>query len=193
MSPHTSESIEHAAELLMRQAGVRSAPVDLEQIAEHLKAKIHYQTLEDQVSGVLIVRGGERHILINSAHHPNRQRFTIGHEIGHLMLHDEKGDQLFVDTQLRVYQRVGEPTSAAYSQPSSGTTPQQEREANMFAAALLMPAPMVRYAALGRDLWDEADVAALSAMFAVSEQAMSIRLQQLKVLELIDGEAPVSA
>ncbi|MHA6823933.1 ImmA/IrrE family metallo-endopeptidase [Ralstonia pseudosolanacearum] len=193
MRPHTSESIEQAAELLVRQAGVRSAPVDLNLIAEHLKAKIHYQTLEDQVSGVLIVQGGDRHILINSAHHPNRQRFTVGHELGHLVLHDGEGDQLFVDTQLRVYQRVGEPTSAAYSKPSSGTTPQQEREANMFAAALLMPAPMVRYAALGHDLWDEAGVAALSTMFAVSEQAMSIRLQQLKVLQLVDGEALVGA
>lgn len=197
MRSYTSEAIEHAADQLLRQAGVHTAPVDLAQIAEHLKVQIHQEPLEDQVSGVLMVQGEDRHILVNATHHPNRQRFTVGHEIGHLVLHDSGGDRLFVDTQLRVYQRVGEPSSPAYSDASSGTTPQMEREANIFAAALLMPATLVRYAAHGRDLWDEQGVAALSSAFGVSEQAMSIRLQQLDVLRTVmssqqDGLPPVA-
>ena len=187
MRSYTSESIEYAADQLLREAGVHAAPVDLAQIAEHLKVQIHQEPLEDHVSGVLMVKGEDRHILVNANHHLHRQRFTVGHEIGHLVLHDGGGDQLFVDTQLRVYQRVGEPSSPAYSDASSGTTPQMEREANMFAASLLMPSTLVRYAAHGRDLWDEQGVAALSSAFGVSEQAMSIRLQQLDVLRVMMG------
>jgi len=61
----------------------------------------------------------------------------------------------------------------------------------MFAAALLMPAPLVTRAALERDMWDELDVTSMAKTFGVSEQAMSIRLQQLKVVSVdFDAERP---
>ena len=152
-----------------------------------LGAKLHQETLEDEVSGVLIVKGNQRHVLVNAAHPPNRQRFTIGHELGHLVLHDDQGDRLIIDKQIRVYQRVGEATSGTYSAPGSTTKPYEEREANMFAAALLMPEPLVQHAALEHDLGDEFDIAAMAKTFEVSEQAMFIRLQQLQVVEVPFG------
>jgi len=140
-----------------------------------------------------MVKVGEKHILVNRAHHPNRQRFTIAHELGHLTLHEKEGDQLFIDTQLRVYQRVGEPDHEIYSHPGSLSNPVMEREANAFAAALVMPAPLVQHAALEHQLWDEADIAALARTFGVSEQAMSIRLQQLRVVELVKDDSAFAA
>ena len=184
MAHHTSDSIERTALELLRQAGALSAPVDLDKVASVLGAKVHQETLEDEVSGVLIVKGSEKHVLVNAAHHQNRQRFTVGHELGHLVLHDGQGDRLIIDKQIRVYQRVGEATSGVYNAPGSMTKPYEEREANMFAAALLMPEPLVQHAALEHDLGDELDIASMAKTFGVSEQAMFIRLQQLQVVEV---------
>lgn len=184
MSRHRTESIENDALGFLRRADALSVPIDLVK-ARLLEVSVHHETLEDEVSGVLLIKGPERHILVNQAHHPNRQRFSIAHELGHLVLHHKDGDRLFVDTHIKLYQRVGAPSSKVYTEPGSATTPQEEREANQFASALLMPAPLLKQAAKERDLWDELDVSALASMFAVSEQAMAIRLQQLQVVDSV--------
>lgn len=178
------EEIENRALSAIKVAGALSVPVDLIKIARSLQVQVHFQTFEDEVSGVLLIQNGERHVMVNKSHHPNRQRFSIAHELGHLLLHDTQGDRLFIDTHIRVYQRVGASTAKVYSESGSATTPEEEREANQFAAALLMPKPLLIEAALSRDLWDEFDVSSLAATFAVSEQAMAIRLQQLDVLRV---------
>lgn len=180
-----SNVIEKKAEEILRQANALTVPVDPSKVAEKLGVKVHYQNLESQVSGVLIIKSDEKHIMVNKDHHPNRQRFSIAHELGHLCLHVDQGDRLFIDTHLRVYQRAGAPSALTYKEPGSTTTPEEEREANIFASALLMPAVLVQHAALTRDLWDELDVTALAQSFGVSEQAMSIRLQQLGVLDAV--------
>lgn len=82
-----------------------------------------------------------------------RSRFTIAHELGHLMLHD--------GVQFR-------------DQPDFGGS-RQETQANRFAADLLMPLWMLDpYATQYRG-----DVATLARIFDVSEQAMNIRLGKL--------------
>lgn len=181
--PRVDMSIERKALDLLLNANLTSIPVDPAAVAKSLNVEVHYEELEDEVSGVLLVQNNARHILVNKSHHPNRQRFSIAHELGHLLLHDQDGGRLFIDTQLRLYQRAGAPNSSAYSEPGSATTPQEEREANQFAAALLMPRILIERAALDRDLYDEVDVSALAASFAVSEQAMAIRLQRLDILD----------
>lgn len=180
-----NDQIEQAATDLLNRAGITKTPTPLHRIATLLKANIHQQTFEDMVSGVLMIRGDERHIMVNKAHHPNRQRFTIAHELGHLVLHHNSGDRLFIDTHLRTYQRSGSPSSGTYEEPGSTTTPAEEREANQFASALLMPRASILAMTEGREFWDELHVAALAAEFSVSEQAMTIRLRQLQVLDSI--------
>ena len=180
-----TEEIERAASDLLHSAGVLKTPVPLHRIATFLKANIHQQTFEDMVSGVLLIQGEEHHIMVNKAHHPNRQRFTIAHELGHLVLHHQSGDRLFIDTHLRAYQRRGAAASGVYEEPGSTTTPAEEKEANQFASALLMPRELLLSKTVDREFWDELDVASLAAEFGVSEQAMSIRLRQLEVLDSI--------
>jgi Zn-dependent peptidase ImmA (M78 family) len=180
-----NEEVERAASDLLHRAGVVKTPVPLHRIATFLNAGIHQQTFEDMVSGVLLIQGTERHIMVNKAHHPNRQRFTIAHELGHLVLHHNSGDRLFIDTHLRAYQRRGSAASGVYEEPGSTTTPAEEREANQFASALLMPRELLLAMTVGREFWDESDVAALAAEFGVSEQTMTIRLRQLDVLDPI--------
>jgi Zn-dependent peptidase ImmA (M78 family) len=176
--------IETCAADIVRRAAAFDVPVDLAKVADALDVTVHFDTLEDKVSGVLIVRSDERHALINATHHSNRQRFSLAHELGHLVLHESKGDRLFVDTTMRVYQRPGAATDAAYHQPESTTKPFEEREANRFASALLMPGELIEREAQSLDLSDENDIAHLARLFLVSDQAMSIRLQQLGLLQL---------
>jgi predicted transcriptional regulator len=176
------EQIESQAASLLRKAGALGTPVDLYKVAKHLEVQVHQQPFEDVVSGLLVITGAERHIMVNKAHHPNRQRFSIAHELGHLVLHHEQGDRLFIDNQMSMYQRAGAANSIAYKRPDSSTTPTEETEANQFASALLMPSELLLYATKDRDVWDEFDVSRLAVEFTVSEQAMSIRLQQLGVL-----------
>jgi Zn-dependent peptidase ImmA (M78 family) len=176
------EEIEKRAFETLKDADSLTLPIDPWKVAAYLGVEIHLQTFEDEVSGVLLINGGERHVMVNSSHHGNRQRFTIAHELGHLILHHDRGDRLFIDTHMQMYQRVGAPDSRAYLEPGSATTPQEERQANQFAAALLMPPDLLVKASHERDLFDELDVTALALQFCVSEQAMAIRLQQLYVI-----------
>lgn len=169
---------------LLNAAGATSIPVNVEAVASSLGAQVHAQPLENDVSGVLAIKGTAKHIIVNALHHDNRKRFTIAHEIGHLVLHHGTADRLFIDKQLTIYQRIGTATSTAYTNSNSTTTPEEEREANRFASALLMPAEQLRQTMLdlGFDLFDELDVSRLAGLFQVSEQAMSIRLQQLELV-----------
>ncbi len=183
----TPSEIEKRALETLRSASALTAPVDVARVAESLGARVRYEQLEEKVSGVLIVKGDEKHIMINSAHPATRQRFTLAHEIGHLQLHNVQG-RLFIDESLKVYQRVGASHSAVYQQPGSMTSPKEERQANIFASALLMPDALLKRAALDHDLFDELDVLSLANAFGVSEQAMSIRLQQLDLIAIPSAE-----
>lgn len=182
------QEIERVAQEVLRQAGALSIPTDIDKVVESLNVRVHEEEMESDVSGVLIIKGEQRHVLVNREHPANRKRFTVAHELGHLVLHDDEaernatGERMFIDRQIRVYQRVAEPSAAVYKQEGSMTDMWQEREANAFAACLLMPAHHVTRAALERDLFDELSVASLAKNFGVSEQAMSIRLQQLQVV-----------
>ena len=155
---------------LLKKAGLSGIPVDVERVAEHLGLKIIVQPLDDEYSGYLTVK--EKNIVVNSAHSPVRQRFTIAHEIGHFQLHCQQADTpMFVDKT--VYFRAPQFSDEARA---------QEREANYFAAELLMPeeslaeyldAHPMNASAYSREVRELAD------KFKVSKQAMEFRLRDL--------------
>lgn len=186
MRPQRREAIERHAELILQQSGQTHGRVDVFAVARALGVHVHVEQLDAPISGMLIVQQQERHILINDSQGANRQRFSMAHELGHLVLHDTSAERLFVDAGVRLYQRVGQPSSAQYLNPESLTTPEEEREANYFAAALLMPEPTVRAQAFLQHALDEDVVQEMADYFAVSVQAMAIRLQRLNILEPSD-------
>ena len=125
-----------------------------------------FEDMEDEDSGLLLVENESATVAVNRSHHPNRQRFTAAHELGHFYLHCQSGNRLFVD-------------QAYFRGPGSSTGIQQEEiEANQFAAELLMPEHFMQEAC---ELpISDLDVLQLSRLFRVSEQAMMLRLVNLE-------------
>lgn len=161
-----------SAERLLATHSITAPPVDVEQLAEAVGADVALEHLESSVSGMLVrPPSGLPVIVVNNRHAPVRQRFTIAHELGHLVLH--RGRQVIVDhlTRARVNMR---------DETSSLATSREEITANQFAASLLMPTEWVHEAVdAALDLPPSRLVNQLAATFEVSEQAMEFRLINL--------------
>lgn len=131
------------------------------------------------LSGLFLPR--EREIWVNAAEGrqwPPRRRFTIGHELGHCVLHQDRQRSLFcrhgsVDPE-------GQAASSRDADPASSRPPLDpiEEEANFFAAALLMPAALIErhYRAIG-SRGDRFTI--LCERFGASNRAMQKRLRQV--------------
>jgi Zn-dependent peptidase ImmA (M78 family) len=138
---------------LLEELEVRLPPVDVEFMARRLGIELVRQSRFDCAGS--IESEGERAIIrVNRDDHPVRQRFTIAHEIGHLMLHPMKAGRLY----LRDTNFYGD---------------SRETAANRYAADLLMPEWMLDMAMRSTG----GDVRRLARLFHVSEQAMQYRLE----------------
>jgi Zn-dependent peptidase ImmA (M78 family) len=124
----------------------------------------------------MVYRDGDRIVVgVNSLHHPNRQRFTIAHEIGHLLLH--RGKEVHIDRTFRVNLR---------DDVSSKAVDQEEIQANRFAAELLMPRGMLIEDLKTQqiDYENEEALGELAKRYRVSLQAMTFRLANLGLVTL---------
>jgi Zn-dependent peptidase ImmA (M78 family) len=174
MAPRFSLAKRQAAELLKRTR-VLKAPVPVEKLAASLGAEIVLQWFDGEISGMVHRnRDGSAVIGVNSRHTSNRQRFTIAHEIGHLLLHTNEA--LHVDKNFPIGLRNSVSGTAA---------DENEIEANQFAAAVLMPENLIEkdiQRFIGKDVL--VAIAKLAKKYKVSEQAMSIRLSSLGYVDL---------
>lgn len=103
---------------------------------------------------------------------PGRRRFTIAHEIGHLLLHVPGRRATFYDRPTDIREIEEGATSEAPE------LRQREREANAFARELLMPETLVGDQAHATGF----NLPALADRFGVSVPAMRLRLRLLKLL-----------
>jgi Zn-dependent peptidase ImmA (M78 family) len=165
------------AEDVFTKHGQGKLPVRIRAIAKHF-ADVVERPLDPDISGALVpVEGDGWVILVNISHAPVRQRFTIAHELGHLILHGYRtahADRAFKFRDAR----------------SSEGSASEEIQANQFAAELLMPRRLVLKALRSRSFdhapeGDEEEaafggiIAELAEQFGVSKQAMSIRISSL--------------
>ncbi len=126
-------------------------------------------TGEGSISGLLLPSRGEIWVNADEARQwPPRRRFTIGHELGHWVLHQDEQTSLFCR-----HASIDEPGDGG-----DGARPPLdliEEQANWFAASLLMPADLIRhhYEATGGD-FDR-----LCSIFRCSGAAMGRRLHQV--------------
>lgn len=111
-----------------------------------------------QVSGLTFYAGSQPIILFNDTETPQRVRFTIGHELGHIVLD---------------HVQPGEHTSQN-REPQPGDSP-MEQAANRFAADLLAPACVL----WGLDLHRAEDIAEVCK---ISIRAAQFRAARMEIL-----------
>ncbi|MER5431758.1 ImmA/IrrE family metallo-endopeptidase [Streptomyces sp. NPDC002588] len=119
--------------------------------------------LPDAIDGAAWQADGFRLIMIARTKVPTRQRFTLAHELCHILAKDAQ--DLLTETQL-----------------SPGRQKDlTEVRANVFAANLLMPRDEIRTAVKQSDVTDE-QLTSLVVRFQVSPSALAARLVQLGVI-----------
>ena len=166
---------------LLAENGIKGAPVPVMRIAKACGVRIVLDSLEGDLSGFLYRKNKQAVIGVNTHHSQTRQHFTIAHELGHFLLHDQE-EQLHVDHEFRV-RRV--PVRLRNDVSSQGTD-ETEREANYFAASLLMPEKFLEKDLKDEeygDLFDEDFLYNLARKYGVSTQALVNRLKNLGYLE----------
>ncbi len=149
------------------------SPIELRDIIKAEGIDILEQTLPDDLSGLLIIKGESKLIGVNFDNKPVRKRFTLAHELGHFVLHKDESS-IFKDNQLFKRQSEG----------YSSREERMEQEANYFAASILMPEILVRreVESLHKDLHDEENLMELADRFQVSLPAMTFRLINLGLI-----------
>lgn len=99
--------------------------IDLFKECERLGYKlIRYPLGENADLGFTLIKENDTVIFTNTSSRLSREIFTLAHEIGHVILHMNKGES-FIDDNITI---------------SGRSTDEKEQEANYFAACLLMPA-----------------------------------------------------
>jgi Zn-dependent peptidase ImmA (M78 family) len=181
----SSEAIERRAWNLLTRAKVKKPKVDVGALATQLGAIIRPVEAEDAISGAIVREGDRISIGVNAHHSLNRQRFTIAHELGHLVLHDAEAqiDHGYSETLHR-----GLRLAAFRDHTSREAIDDKEVEANRFAAALLMPMTFLEKSlrARPRPLREE-DIRELAKEYGVSVQAMNFRLVNVGVAVDVAG------
>jgi Zn-dependent peptidase ImmA (M78 family) len=140
---------------------MRSAPVDVNGLARALNLEVQHKILPDNVSGKIECEiNGPCKITVNSFHSRTRQRFTIAHEIAHFILHrDLIGDGITDNGMYR-----------------SGKSADIERQANRYAADILMPWALV----VEKQRHGITTPAAMAKAFDVSAAVAEIRISELQ-------------
>ena len=140
-------------------------PVPVFEIITDIGLLLETRPLEDHVSGWIELEADNSYkIVVNSRHATTRQRFTAAHELGHFLYHRDLLGAGTGDT--RAYRTEASPL------PNAKIRPRHERQANSFAANLLMPLEAIQHLiASGIQ-----DAASMAERLCVSEEAMKIRL-----------------
>jgi Zn-dependent peptidase ImmA (M78 family) len=147
------------ADGVLRAFSVFSPPVPVYEIARSLGAHV-LEVTDPGWTGAVQVVSDVPHIWVRGEDAHMRKRFTVAHELGHLLLHPLP---LLESGQFR-----------DNSKYSGGP---REAEANGFAAELLVPLWMLEE--YGAEL--EFSTVTLANMFNVSIQMMEIRMQKMVI------------
>ena len=140
-----------------------------EVLEDALNISVHYEAMDgkEELSGYIEKRANGWHIGVNKYEVEGRQRFTMAHELGHLLFHRDIIQDQMVD---------GKFVEAIKLFRSQESFKRVEMQANQFSADLLMPSDRVRL------LWDKfADYTDIADIFGVSTYAVEYRGRTLKL------------
>lgn len=144
----------------------QAVPVNVFGLASELGLGPVSADLPNNISGMIRRKSdGGWEIVYNARHARVRQRFTVAHEIGHFIFHRDLLEDGVSDTL--AFRADDE------EMPNAHIGPQQEWQANNFAANLLVPSNWLRAAQAA----GVTDVKELARQFEVSEAVMRIKLR----------------
>ena len=162
--PVRTHFCEMKAEEILRDAGITVPPVDVKGLAGSLFLQIvHSDTGEH--GGRALLEHGEIHVNISES--PAGQRFSIGHEIGHYLLHRDGF----------VFSSHEDPHSQLFSEDPDR---ELEREADYFSSVLLVPPRWLR-----KDVDAGFMPADLAMRYQVSQEVIFIALERHRLLNRI--------
>lgn len=154
---------------LLKKHNLLFPPVSLDKILQgedikYIEKDFKELDLGEDVDALIYKDDEIKFIVVNSKTHlyNERKRFTIAHELGHLFLHFSDNQKHYV----------------AFRSETLGESREEETEANIFAANLLMPDEMVEHE------YFEMEVQFLSVLaekFRVSKTAMRLKLDELRL------------
>lgn len=154
------------ARQIVSELRIDCPPVDIKEAIQHIsdKQKITIElaphSFIDKVSGAHISKDKKHVIAYNRGHHPHRQRFTIAHELGHLIL---------------------EHVDLRNNDDNFNSKNPEETAANKFAAELLVPIDFLK-----KDFADGIrDVKSLAQRYKVSEEMMWWRIMDMGLFKKI--------
>jgi Zn-dependent peptidase ImmA (M78 family) len=154
-------SAKNLAKKLIKDAKINEAPVSLQKVIEYLQLSynlsVRRANFGTEVSGLLVkckTVDDEFHTIGFNENHPwCRRRFTIAHEIGHLLF-------------------------GHVCDKSGSNAVDNERESDIFAAELLMPTAILK-----EDFKKTPNIPELSKLYRVSAEAMAIKLGDARLLK----------
>lgn len=171
------QHLEEKTKNILHNLGVSKAPVPVETIIHDLGIAMAYAP-DDTYSGMLLRKADSTTVMgLNNSEPFRRQRFTMAHELGHYFLDPNK--KAFVDEKFSVDHR---------NNKAGKSENKKERDANAFAAALLMPEYL-----LAKDfnkihnekkVFLEEHLIDLANQYEVSKDAMKFRLLNLGLIRI---------
>lgn len=151
---------------IIKALKVSQPPIDIDAVITYVakdrdaSIQLERHNFIEKVSGAHLSKGDKHLIAFNKDHHPHRQRFTIAHELGHLLL---------------------EHADLRNNEDDYTTKNPEETAANKFAAELLVPLEFLK-----NDFNSGLkDVKALAQRYKVSEEMMWWRIMDTGLLRKI--------
>ena len=152
-------------------------PINIIQVAAENGIKVFTGTMNENTSGMILISpnpidnyGTNKLILVNYNDCDARQRFSIAHELAHYFLH-YKGTEYFANRSI------------------NGVISKEEKEADIFAAELLMPYNSVKNEfynytrnCSSKLITHDMIINNIKNKFLVSFDAARIRLEKLRLL-----------
>ncbi len=169
-------SHKQVVERILSENRITAAPIPVVSIAESMGFSVYFATFNDQnIAGIMFDAEkpwgpfeDNRVIAINRKDYATRQNFTVAHEVGHFVLHCSQ-DNNFYERYMHGLDR--------------GQKEKTEKEANSFAAELLMPESMVRsfLNTLPEQITRAQAALEISRKFIVSTKAAHLRMDELGI------------
>lgn len=158
------------------KAGGKIPPVPIKKIIQDHGIYLREEPAEDSLSGFILIDSESNKTIIgvNKKHSKTRKRFSMAHELGHYLLHHNEG--IHIDQKTKIMLR---------NEDSKKGINYREKEANLFAAEILMPEKLLKgdLSQINNisllDENDDQELSELAQKYHVSTQALTFRLTYL--------------